>query len=149
MFELHETEYSSTGPDYQHRVESKIEKYGGKEGFPSMEEREITREDLTDYLFDQQAILDSGGSLKTRMVICGLCYVLPLLVLSAFPEKSLPWGKWTVLVGIGIGAVLFGIYVGLRQLYIRVATKRLRRRREALAQFVDDVLAFEPEININ
>lgn len=149
MFELHETEYSATGPDYQHRVEARIEKYGAMEGFPSMEEREITSDDLLDFLFDQQAILDSGGSPKTRMVIAGFCLVLPLLVLSAFPEKSLPWGKWSVLVGIGIGAVLFGIYVGLRQLYISVASRRLRRRRKALAQFVDDVLSFEPEININ
>lgn len=149
MFELHETQYAATGPDYQHRVEARIEKYSGKEGFPSMEERGITDEDLTGFLFDQQAILDCGGSPKTRMVICGLCFVLPLLVLSAFPEKSLPWGKWSVMVGIAIGAALFAIYTGARRLYIKMATRRLRKRNEAMAQFVDDVLSFYPEININ
>lgn len=147
MFKLHETEYSAAGLDFEHQVESRLDKYNGREGFPDMAGRGITREALTDFLFDQQAILDSGGSQKTRMVIAGFCLVLPLLVLSAFPEQSLPWSRaMTVVVGIAIGAVLYGIFTGARCLYIKAATSRLRKKNAELAQFIDDVLAFNPEI---
>ena len=74
--------------DFEHKVTSKIEKYGANADFPKFENYGITRMDLDDYLFDKQAILDMGGSKRTQLTVGGFITVIPVLILSCFPDKS-------------------------------------------------------------
>ena len=74
--------------DFEHKVTGKIAKYGNEPDFPKFENYGITRMELDDYLFDKQAILDMGGSKRSQLTIGGFITVLPVLVLSCFPDKS-------------------------------------------------------------
>ncbi len=74
--------------DFEHKVTGKIAKYGDEPDFPKLENYGITRMELDDYLFDKQAILDMGGSKRSQLTMGGFITVLPVLVLSCFPDKS-------------------------------------------------------------
>ena len=74
--------------DFEHKVTGKIAKYGNEPDFPKFENYGITRMELDDYLFDKQSILDMGGSKRSQLTIGGFITVLPVLVLSCFPDKS-------------------------------------------------------------
>ncbi len=74
--------------DFEHKVTGKIAKYGNEPDFPKFENYGITRMELDDYLFDKQAILDMGGSKRSQLTIGGFITVIPVLVLSCFPDKS-------------------------------------------------------------
>lgn len=112
--------------DFEHRVHQRIAMYEGNVGFPKMEDYGVTSEELDDYLFDRQVILDMAGSKKAQYTLAGILIVLPVIILSAFPESAYPWGEWTLFVAIGVG-VLF--YLLVRALIKMVISIRLRKQR--------------------
>ena len=95
--------------DFEHKVTNKMQKYGDEPDFPKLENYGLTRMELDDYLFDKQAILDMGGSKRTQLTVGGFITVIPVLILSCFPDKSPIYenGKaMTTIIAIIIGLLL-------------------------------------------
>ena len=92
--------------DFEHKVTSKIKLYGNYPDFPKMEDYGIEGMELDDYLFDKQAILDMGGSSRNKLTVGGIITLLPVIVLSAFPDSAYIYGKMGTTV-LAIAAVCF------------------------------------------
>lgn len=107
--------------DFEHKVTNKMQKYGDEPDFPKLENYGLTRMELDDYLFDKQAILDMGGSKRTQLTVGGFITVIPVLILSCFPDKSPIYenGKaMTTIIAIIIGLLLACFCKALLQMVI-------------------------------
>ncbi|MCR5078272.1 MAG: hypothetical protein K6A82_09585 [Prevotella sp.] len=136
-------EYVTVLDDFQHQVENKIKNHKDEAGFPHLP-AELDEMILSDYLFDYQAALDSEGTERTRYTIAGMLLCLPILVISAFPDDSLPFkGVWNVLAAIGVGLVLFLLYRILMKVLVRSRISRVNRDYPQAKEYVDKVLAFK------
>ena len=114
--------------DFQHQIENKIRNHKNEPDFPQMDEK-LSQEELDDFLFDYQAALDSEGTERTQYTIAGVLITLPIIVLSAFPEDSLPVkGYQAVLFGVAIGLLLFGIYKITMKAVVRDVRKKNTRK---------------------
>ena len=133
--------------DYEHRVNLAIEHHQDEDGFPSMEAYGITREELDDYLFDYQVILDSEGSQRSQLTTYGIIALIPIIVLSAFPKKSLPWDNETlsILIGVAIGVVIALIIKSLRMLLKNKNLKRQKTKHPSVVAYINAVLEFEQD----
>ena len=93
--------------DFEHKVTGKIKMYGDRPNFPKLEDYGIEKMELDDYLFDKQAILDMGGSPRNKMTVGGIITLIPVIILSAFPDSAYIYGKmWTTVLAIAIGLML-------------------------------------------
>ena len=132
--------------DFEHKVANKIEKYGANADFPKFENYGITRMDLDDYLFDKQAILDMGGSKRTQLTVGGFITVIPVLILSCFPDKSPIYenGKaLTTVIALIIGLLLACFFKALLQMIIAY---RVNKHKETqMETFIKAVLFYEPK----
>ena len=127
--------------DYEHLITRAIEHWGEEEDFPVLEGLE--RKALDDYLFEYQAILDSEGSQKAQLTKYGIIAVLPVIVLSAFPESMLPWGKYSLIAGVALGVALALLIKGLMMLLVRARLSRLRSANPELAEYSSRVEAYQ------
>jgi hypothetical protein len=100
----------------------------------------VSREELSGYLFDKQAIIDSRGSEKSRYTIYGILMVIPILVQAAFPDEKLPFGELTILLSIGIGLLLALLYRVVMEAVIKLKLRRLYDDR--IEQYIEKVLAY-------
>ena len=138
-----EEKYVTVLDDFQRTVENKIRNYKDEEGFPQLPAN-LSEEDLSNYLFDYQAALDSEGAERTRYTIAGFLMCLPILILSAFPDDSLPFkGALNVLAAIGVGLILFLLYRLLMGLMVRSKIRRANLDYPEAKAYVDRVMAFE------
>jgi len=130
--------------DYQHRVEAQIAAHDGEAGFPRMDDYGFTRDDLDDYLFDVQAIMDSEGSQKTQYTVMGFFIVLPVLIFSAVPDDKMPGGSdWGLFVAIAFGLVLALLVKCLIKLVIRL---RLRNRADKnIDRYISDIFKYRKD----
>lgn len=131
--------------DYEHLVIRGIDHHGGEEGFPSMEDSNIVRKDLEDFLYEYQRILDSPGSEKAQLTKYGIVAVIPVIILSAFPEQMLPWGKYSFFAGIALGLLLALMLKGLSMLSVNRAIKRLKSDNREMAEYAAKVEKFVRE----
>jgi hypothetical protein len=129
--------------DFQHKVERIIRDHEGEAGFPLLEEFQLVKDDIDDYLFDRQAILDSKGTERSRYTIAGFLIALPVIVMSAFPEEDLPWGGWSIIVAVAIGVGLFLLYLGIQKAVINMRLNRLNSSNPSARDYVEKVLAFD------
>ncbi len=131
--------------DFEHRVNLAIERHHDEAGFPQMDVFRVTREELDDYLFDYQAILDSEGSLRAQQTLYGIITVLPVIVLSAFPHGYLTqFSSLTyILMALGIGITIALAIKLVRTWLKRLRLHRLRTDHMTIAQYVDAVVTFE------
>lgn len=130
--------------DFEHKVAGKIAKYGNESDFPKFENYGITRMELDDYLFDKQAILDMGGSKRSQLTIGGFITVLPVLVLSCFPDKSPIYdnGKMlTTVIAVIIGLLLACFVKALLQMII--AYRVNHHKEPKMETFIKAVLFYE------
>lgn len=126
--------------DLQQMVFRRIDIWGDNNDFPQMDDYEITKESLTDYLFDKQAIIDSIGSERFQYTLLGLFVVIPIFVVACFPESKLPFGTNTaILAGIG-GGVLFGLYRLMMKLIINLRLKKILDSKHE--RFIQKVLSY-------
>lgn len=132
--------------DYEHLVTNAIKRWGAKSNFPAMEG--MNREDLDDYLFEYQRILDSEGSQKAQLTKYGIVAIIPIIILSAFPESMLPWGKHTLVIGVAIGVALALCIKGLSVLLVKSRLRRLRNANPVLADFSARVIAYRNNKNV-
>ena len=138
-----EEKYVTVLDDFQRTVENKIRNHKDEEGFPQLPAN-LSEEDLSNYLFDYQAALDSEGTERTRYTIAGFLMCLPILILSAFPDDSLPFkGALNVLAAIGVGLILFLLYRLLMELMVRSKIRRANLDYPEAKAYVDRVMAFE------
>lgn len=130
--------------DFEHKVTNKMQKYGDEPDFPKLENYGLTRMELDDYLFDKQAILDMGGSKRTQLTVGGFITVIPVLILSCFPDKSPIYenGKaMTTIIAIIIGLLLACFCKALLQMVILY---RVNKRKETkMETFIKAVLFYE------
>ena len=127
--------------DYEHLITRAIERWGEEDDFPVLEGSE--RKALDDYLFEYQRILDSEGSQKAQLTKYGIIAILPVIVLSAFPESMLPWGKYSLIAGVVAGVVLALLVKGLVMLLVRARLSRLKRANPELAAFSASVETYQ------
>ena len=130
--------------DFEHKVTNKMQKYGDEPDFPKLENYGLTRMELDDYLFDKQAILDMGGSKRTQLTVGGFITVIPVLILSCFPDKSPIYenGKaMTTIIAIIIGLLLACFCKSLLQMVILY---RVNKHKETkMETFIKAVLFYE------
>ena len=130
--------------DFEHKVTNKMQKYGDEPDFPKLENYGLTRMELDDYLFDKQAILDMGGSKRTQLTVGGFITVIPVLILSCFPDKSPIYenGKaMTTNIAIIIGLLLACFCKPLLQMVILY---RVNKHKETkMETFIKAVLFYE------
>lgn len=131
--------------DYEHRITRAIEHYAKEEGFPDMMEAQIERKALDDYLYEYQRIVDSEGSQKAQLTKYGIIAIIPVLILSAFPESMLPWGKYSLIAGVAIGVLLAALLKGLSMLMVKARIRRLKSNNAKLSDFADRVEQFSNE----
>ena len=144
MFRLQNTDMLEADlNDFQHKVERLIRDHKDEAGFPMLDAFRLEQEELDDYLFERQAILDSKGSERSRYTVAGFLIALPVIVISAFPEESLPWGTWSLLVAVAIGVGLFLLYLAIQKTVIRTRLSRLDANIPEAKRFVDEVLKFD------
>ena len=130
--------------DFEHKVTNKMQKYGDEPDFPKLENYGLTRMELDDYLFDKQSILDMGGSKRTQLTVGGFITVIPVLILSCFPDKSPIYenGKaMTTIIAIIIGLLLACFCKALLQMVILY---RVNKHKETkMETFIKAVLFYE------
>lgn len=130
--------------DFEHKVTNKMQKYGDEPDFPKLENYGLTRMELDDYLFDKQALLDMGGSKRTQLTVGGFITVIPVLILSCFPDKSPIYenGKaMTTIIAIIIGLLLACFCKALLQMVILY---RVNKHKETkMETFIKAVLFYE------
>lgn len=127
--------------DFDHQVHNLLESNKDKSGCPQMSDYGITKEDFENYIFDKQAILDFRGTQKTKFVRCGIFIVLPVIILSAFPEQSLPFGKMTFFAGICLG-LLIALFV--ESLMIMIIKVRVNKNADPnIDKFIRDLEHFD------
>ena len=138
-----EEKYVTVLDDFQRTVENKIRNHKDEEGFPQLPAN-LSEEDLSNYLFDYQAALDSEGTERTRYTVAGFLLCLPILILSAFPDDSLPFkGALNVLAAAGVGLILFLLYRLFMKLMVRSKIRRANLDYPEAKAYVDRVMAFE------
>ena len=126
--------------DFEHNVTNRIAAFDNRNDFPRMGDYGITKEALDSYLFDKQAILDSGGSQRSRYTIAGFLIVLPVIVMSAYPDKDLPFGEMTILLAIGVGLLLCLVVWLLWNLSVQIRLKKIANKQ--LDNYIKDVLDY-------
>lgn len=131
--------------DFEHRVNLAIERHQDEHGFPRMETFNVTREELDEYLFDYQAILDSEGSQRSQQTTYGIIALIPVIALSAFPQKNLPWDSETVslLAGVVIGVAIALVIKGVRVFLKNKNIKRQKAEHPNVVAYINAVLSFE------
>ena len=130
--------------DFEHKVTGKIAKYGNEPDFPKFENYGITRMELDDYLFDKQSILDMGGSKRSQLTIGGFITVLPVLVLSCFPDQSPVYDNGKMLatvIAVIIGLLLACFVKALLQMII--AYRVNHHKEPKMETFIKAVLFYE------
>jgi len=129
--------------DYEHKITGKIEKYAGQPGFPQIADYGIDQQDFDGYLFDKQAIMDMGGSQRTKLTVGGIITVLPVLVLSALPDDSYIFGTmWTTLLALAIGLMLAMCLFALLKMVIYYRLAKLKNAK--MESYIKAVLFYEP-----
>ena len=126
--------------DFEHNVTNRIAAFDNRNDFPRMEDYGVTKEALDSYLFDKQAILDSGGSERSRYTIAGFLIVLPVIVMSAYPDKDLPFGEMTILLAIGVGLLLCLVVWLLWNLSVQIRLKKIANKQ--LDNYIKNVLDY-------
>ena len=99
---------------------------------------------MSDYLFFYQAALDYSGSERTQYTIAGGLMVLPILIISAFPDKNLPFkGILNVIFAVVIGLILFAFYRIIVSIIIKNKIRKVKSTYPEARRYVDEVLSFE------
>lgn len=116
--------------DIEQRVRKILAAHRETEGFPNFEDYGISEDDLDDYLFNKQAIIDDVDSLRKKYTIYSVIFIIPFVVI-AFYETT----PRNALIAAGCGFLLCGIYYLLTILirYIRLHSMKNQKIEEYIA----------------
>ena len=126
--------------DLQQMVFRRIEIWGNNVDFPQMDDYGISKETLTDYLFDKQAIIDTVGSERFQYTLLGFFVVLPIFIVACFPDSQLPRGINTAWMAGAGGVVLFGIYRLIMKMIINIRLKKIYDSKHE--SYINKVLSY-------
>lgn len=132
--------------DYEHQILRAIEQHKEDEKFPSMTELGVERKELEDYLYEYQRILDSEGSQKAQLTKYGIIAIIPIIILSAFPESMLPWGKYSLIAGIAIGVLIAALVKALVMTVVKMRLRKLKADNGSLADYTRRVEEYNANI---
>ena len=74
-----------------------------------------------------------------QLTVYGIIAIIPTLILSAFPESMLPWGKWSLMVGIGMGLALACAIKAVRMVVTKSKLASLKRSNKNVSAYVSDI----------
>lgn len=124
--------------DWEHTVMEKISGNKDTAGFPVPETYNTDENEVKDYVYDKQRILDRDGERKKNLVIPGIILVMPVIILSYFGD-----GTPILLLGVGMGIVLSLLYFAVMRI---VDSIRLKRMYNAdIESYLDAVMSFGGE----
>ena len=106
---------------------------------PNLEDYGVTEDNFDDYLFYKQATIDDMDSLRKKYTIYSIIFIIPFVVASLFMDTSLR----TILIAIGSGLVLCGIYYLITIVIQKIRMKRLNN--EAIERYINDVMKFQDQ----
>lgn len=127
--------------DFEHTVTDIIECHKGNSGFPNAEDYDITDEEIQDYIYDKQRILDREEERCKNLVIPGIILVMPVIVLSGFGN-----GVALLLLGVFIGIVLMLLYFILMRAIDRHQLKKMYDSN--IEEYIRDVMNFNDKKSI-
>ena len=94
--------------DWEHSITDKMERNKGELGFPRPEDFDITEDDVKNYVYDKQRILDREEERKTNLVVPGIILVMPVIILSGFGNSMK-----ILLAGVFAGVALMILYFAI------------------------------------
>ena len=121
--------------DWEHTITAKIENNRDKENFPKPESFGITENEVKDYIYDKQRILDREEERSKKLIVPGMLLVLPIIVLSGFGQ-----GIKLLLYGVAMGVVLMMLYFAVMKLINK--TKLNRMANPDIEKYLDAVTRF-------
>lgn len=134
--------YRTVIGDYQHTVENKIKYHKDESDFPKIDEY-ITNEELTDYLLDYQAAIDSQGTQRTRYTVLGIIICLPIIILSAFPQNILPLKGYKLFIaGFIVGVILAILYSIMQKCNINRKLEAINQNHPMAHKYVEKVINY-------
>ncbi len=132
--------YAASAPgildDMEHHVREAIAQYREAAGFPRLSDYGVSEEELDDYLFDKQAVIDNVDDLKKKYTTWSVIFLIPIVIMDFFEVNFK-----NLMIGIAGGCVLCCLYWVLMK-----TMKYFRMRRihnEAIERYISDVLAFK------
>ena len=94
--------------DWEHSITEKIDSYKACDDFPRPEDFGTTENEVKDYVYDKQRILDRGEERSRNLVIPGIILVMPVIILSGFGE-----GVKILLIGVLLGVIFTMLYFAI------------------------------------
>ena len=91
--------------DWEQTITDKIDRNRNAKGFPAAEDFGTTDDDVKDYIYDKQRILDREEERKKSLTIPGIILVMPVIIISGFGE-----GVNLLLLGVLLGVILMLLY---------------------------------------
>lgn len=126
--------------DWEHSLLNKIDRNKDKENFPAPGQFGITEDEVKEYAYDLQRILDREEERKSKLVLPGIILVLPPIVLSAFRNDTT-----TLLLGVAIGLVLVFAYYSIMRFIDRKDIKKMRRPE--IDKYIQAVMDYDDSLN--
>ena len=110
--------------DWEHSITDKMERNKGELGFPRPEDFGITEDDVKNYVYDKQRILDREEERKTNLVVPGIILVMPVIILSGFGNSMK-----ILLAGVFAGVALMILYFAIVRFLDRCKLKKMYDER--------------------
>ena len=110
--------------DFEHMVTGIMESYKDNPDFPRAEEYGTTDEEVRDYVYDKQRILDREEERKTNLVVPGIILVMPVIILSGFGNSMK-----ILLAGVFAGVTLMILYFAIVRFLDRCKLKKMYDER--------------------
>lgn len=122
--------------DFEHMVTGIMESYKDNPDFPLAEEYGTTDEEVRDYVYDKQRILDREEERSKNLVVPGIILVMPVIILSGFGN-----GVVLLLLGVFIGVVLMLAYFMLMHASDKRRLKKMYDSR--IEEYIKAVIGFD------
>lgn len=113
-----------------------MESYKDNPDFPRAEEYGTTDEEVRDYVYDKQRILDREEERSKNLVVPGIILVMPVIILSGFGN-----GVVLLLLGVFIGVVLMLAYFMLMHASDKRRLKKMYDSR--IEEYIKAVIGFD------
>lgn len=132
--------------DFEHRIGQLIDHHGDESGFPQISEADMTRKDVDSFLFDYQAVLDMHGTQRTQLTVYGIIALLPVLVVSAFPDSMLPYPRWALFWSLALGIVIAMLIRSVVEIVRRYRLRKMRREYPKIWKYVEMVREYGDQL---
>lgn len=124
------------GREYVYDIRRKIADNRHKEGFPKVEDYNITDDIVDDYLYELMGGPQSIEEQKRLYTRYGLCFIIPIAIVALMKQTMI-----NLLIGVGSGFVLCCFYFFF---HTALRMRRLRKMaKSGVMEYVEAVENFE------